>query len=108
MRTGNTVLSVNLPHCQLEATAGNHRLMHLHRNVPGMLLHINELLAKRGINIERQVLDTRGQLGYAIYDINRSFDSDLMEEMQRIPHTIRVRVSETMQERFAPVAASQN
>jgi D-3-phosphoglycerate dehydrogenase len=97
---------VNLPHCHLDPTEGNHRLMHLHRNVPGMLLHINELLAKRGINIERQVLDTRGQLGYAIYDINQAFDRGLMEELQRIPHTIRVRVSESLQEKLAPAGAA--
>jgi hypothetical protein len=36
-----------------------------------MLLKGNEALAQRGINIERQVLDTRGDLGYAIYDINQ-------------------------------------
>jgi D-3-phosphoglycerate dehydrogenase len=96
LRTGNTMLSVNFPHCQLEFAQGAHRLMHLHRNVPGMLLHINEILAKRGINIERQVLDTRGQVGYAIYDINRGFDSELVEELQQIPHTIRVRVPEAV------------
>lgn len=104
-RTGNTVLSVNLPQCRLEPTEGNHRLMHLHRNVPGMLLHINELLAKRGINIERQVLDTRGQLGYAIYDINREFDQSLMDELQAIPHTVRVRVSESIERVLSGVGA---
>ena len=96
LRTGATMLSVNFPHCQLEFASGAHRLMHLHQNVPGMLLHINEILAKRGINIERQVLDTRGQVGYAIYDINRGFDTELVEELQRIPHTIRVRVPEAV------------
>ena len=94
LRSGSTMLSVNFPHCQLEFAQGGHRLMHLHRNVPGMLLHINEILAKRGINIERQVLDTRGQIGYAIYDINRGFDTELVDELQAIPHTIRVRVPE--------------
>lgn len=96
LRTGNTMLSVNFPHCQLEIAQDAHRLMHLHRNVPGMLLHINEILAKRGINIERQVLDTRGQIGYAIYDINRGFDIELVDELQAIPHTIRVRVPEAV------------
>jgi len=104
LRSGNTMLSVNFPHCQLEFAQGAHRLMHLHRNVPGMLLHINEILAKRGINVERQVLDTRGQVGYAIYDINRGFDSELVEELQRIPHTIRVRVPEAVSLRETSVA----
>lgn len=105
VRGGTTTLSVNFPHCQLEPASGNHRLMHLHSNVPGMLLHINEVLAKRGINIERQVLDTRGQLGYAIYDINREFDRAILDELQRIPGTIRVRVSEASDIGVAPVPA---
>ena len=105
VRTGNTVLSVNLPQCHLDSTEGNHRLMHLHRNVPGMLLHINELLARRSINIERQVLDTRGQLGYAIYDTNREFDQALMDELQAIPHTVRVRVSEALGRKASLVTA---
>lgn len=105
VRTGTSTLSVNFPHCQLELTTGNHRLMHLHSNMPGMLLHINEVLAKRGINIERQVLDTRGQLGYAIYDINQSIDRALLEELHRIPHTIRVRISEALEPRPSSVGA---
>ncbi|HUN88640.1 MAG TPA: phosphoglycerate dehydrogenase [Terriglobales bacterium] len=104
MRSGNTMLSVNFPHCQLEFTPDSHRLMHLHRNVPGMLLHINEILAKRGINIERQVLDTHGQIGYALYDINRGFDAELVDELQAIPHTIRVRVPEAIAVPEASVA----
>jgi D-3-phosphoglycerate dehydrogenase len=91
MRTGNSLLSVNLPHCQLEHSPESHRLTHIHSNVPGMLLAINELLARRGINIERQVLDTRGDLGYAIYDINRRFDDALLQELGAVKGSIRVR-----------------
>lgn len=90
-RTGNTMMSVNLPHCHLDLAAGTHRLTHLHRNMPGMLLHINEVLAERNINIERQVLDTRGELGYAIYDVNAAIGEDLVTRLQQMPHTIRVR-----------------
>ena len=50
--------------------------MHIHHNVPGILRAINDILADRGINIERQVLDTRGTMGYAIYDINRPCDAE--------------------------------
>lgn len=93
LRTGNTMLSVNLPHCQLEHFPDSHRLTHIHQNVPGMLFAVNEALARRGINIERQVLDTRGDLGYAIYDINRACDPALLQELERIPHTVRVRTA---------------
>jgi D-3-phosphoglycerate dehydrogenase / 2-oxoglutarate reductase len=66
--------------------------------MPGMLLAINEVLAGRKINIERQVLDTRGDLGYAIYDINQSCDSSLLAELNRVPHTIRVRATRLFEE----------
>ena len=91
LRSGNSMLSVNLPHCQLEHDPNSYRLTHIHQNMPGMLFAVNEVLARRGINIERQVLDTRGDLGYAIYDINRACDQPLLAELERIPHTVRVR-----------------
>jgi len=90
-RSGNSLMSVNLPHCHLEYEPGSHRLMHIHHNVPGILRAINDILADRGINIERQVLDTRGTLGYAIYDINRPCDEELMTKLRAVPRTIRVR-----------------
>jgi D-3-phosphoglycerate dehydrogenase len=93
VRTGNSMLSVNLPHCHLEYEPGSHRLMHIHHNVPGILRAINDILADRGINIERQVLDTRGTLGYAIYDINRPCDEELMRLLRAVPHTIVVRTA---------------
>jgi D-3-phosphoglycerate dehydrogenase len=91
-KSGNSLLSVNLPHCHLDYEPGSHRLMHIHHNVPGILRAINDILADRGINIERQVLDTRGPLGYAIYDINRDCDEPMLAKLRAVPHTIRVRV----------------
>ncbi|MFZ0685174.1 MAG: phosphoglycerate dehydrogenase [Terriglobales bacterium] len=91
-RSGNSLLSVNLPQCHLDYEPGSHRLMHMHHNVPGILRAINDILADQEINIERQVLDTRGPLGYAIYDINRACDNSLLKKLRAVPHTIRVRV----------------
>jgi D-3-phosphoglycerate dehydrogenase len=93
LQTGNSLLSVNLPHCHLDYEPGSHRLMHIHHNVPGILRAINDILADQGINIERQVLDTRGNLGYAIYDINRQCDAELMRQLRAVPQTIRVRAA---------------
>jgi D-3-phosphoglycerate dehydrogenase / 2-oxoglutarate reductase len=93
VRTGDSMLSVNLPHCHLEYEEGSYRLMHIHQNVPGILRAINDILADRGINIERQALNTRGPLGYAIYDINRSCDQELMKQLRAVPHTIAVRIA---------------
>lgn len=93
LRTGDSTLSVNLPQCHLEYEEGSYRLMHIHRNVPGILRAINDILGDRGINIERQVLDTRGTLGYAIYDINRSCEEELMTLLRKVPETIAVRAA---------------
>ena len=91
VRTGDSLLSVNLPQCHLEYEEGSYRLMHIHQNVPGILRAINDILADREINIERQALNTRGTLGYAIYDINRPCDEELMAQLKAVPHTIVVR-----------------
>ena len=93
VRTGDSTLSVNLPHCHLEYEEGSYRLMHIHHNVPGILRAINDILGDRGINIERQVLDTRGTMGYAIYDINRPCDAELLEQLRGVPHTVSVRAA---------------
>jgi D-3-phosphoglycerate dehydrogenase / 2-oxoglutarate reductase len=93
-RSGNSLLSVNLPQCHLEYEAGSHRVLHIHHNVPGILRAINHILADRGINIERQMLDTRGAIGYAIYDINQACDEQLLAKLRAVPQTIRVRVPE--------------
>ena len=92
LQNGNTRLSVNLPHCQLESAPQNHRLAHLHRNIPGMLLAINRVFAERGINVERQVYDTQGAIGYAILDTNQDWDEGLVRALKQIPNTIRFRV----------------
>jgi D-3-phosphoglycerate dehydrogenase len=91
MDAGDTILSVNFPHCRLERTPENHRLVHIHRNQPGMLLAINRVIGDRAINVERQVLDTKGEVGYAILDINQEWDPGLVSALQSIPHTIRSR-----------------
>ena len=91
VKTGDSTLSVNLPSCHLEYEEGSYRLMHIHDNMPGVLRAINDILGDRGINIERQSLNTRGTLGYAIYDINRPCDAELMGLLRAVPHTIAVR-----------------
>jgi D-3-phosphoglycerate dehydrogenase / 2-oxoglutarate reductase len=91
VNTGDSTLSVNFPQAHLEYESGSHRLMHIHDNMPGILRAINDILGDRGINIERQALNTRGTLGYAIYDINRPCDAELMAQLRAVPHTIAVR-----------------
>ena len=92
INTGNSVGSVNFPELQLPALKDAHRLIHIHRNEPGILAKINQILAKHDTNIMGQYLKTSEQIGYVITDINRQYDDDVLGELRDIEGTIRFRV----------------
>ncbi len=92
INTGNTFLSVNFPQIQLPKLINAHRLLHLHRNIPGILAKINGVLAKNNINILGQYLKTSEQVGYVITDVNKKYDKNVLKELKQIPNTIRFRV----------------
>jgi D-3-phosphoglycerate dehydrogenase / 2-oxoglutarate reductase len=92
VRDGNTTMSVNVPHLSLQTRAGGRRIAHLHRNVPGVLAKINSLLADHKVNIDRQQLDTRGELGYALTDIGADYPPALVDSLAAMPETVRVRL----------------
>jgi D-3-phosphoglycerate dehydrogenase len=91
MASGATSLSVNLPEIALGATSGAHRLVHLHRNVPGVLAAINGVLASHGVNVEGQLLRTRDELGYVLTDIGSEYSDAVLAELRAMPVTIRLR-----------------
>ena len=92
--SGHTTMSVNLPQVQTESrVAGRSRLLHVHQNVPGVLATVNGLLANAHVNIEGQVLSTRGELGYVITDVaGGGLTADLIDKLQGLPETVRLRV----------------
>ena len=92
LATGTTTLSVNVPNLALEQTTGLHRLAHLHRNTPGVLAAMNAVLANHGVNIEGQMLATRGELGYVVTDVSAQIDDDVAEALTRMPQTVRLRL----------------
>ncbi|MCR6032326.1 phosphoglycerate dehydrogenase [Nocardioides sp. zg-579] len=65
---GSTALSVNLPAVNVPELRTGHRLGFLHRNVPGVLARLNEMLAEEGDNVVQQQLATRGEVGYVVTD----------------------------------------
>lgn len=92
INTGNTSLSINLPNIQLPKQGNSHRLLHLHRNVPGILAQINQVLADSGININGQYLKTNDSVGYVITDVNKKYDQKVLQQLKKVPETIRFRV----------------
>ena len=88
---GNTSLSVNLPPVALPREPGQTRLLLLHLNTPGVLATVNGLLAEHGVNIEGQLLSTRGTLGYVVTDIAGTPTADVLTALENLPETVRLR-----------------
>jgi D-3-phosphoglycerate dehydrogenase len=91
LASGATSLSVNLPGVILPVPGGSHRLVHLHRNVPGVLASINGVLAQHGVNVEGQMLRTKDELGYVLTDIGSEYSEAVLAELRAMPVTIRLR-----------------
>ena len=89
---GGTSLSVNLP--ALTVARSNHaqRIAHIHQNTPGVLAHVNQVLAEHDVNIGGQVLATRGHTGYVVTDTDSSLSPAVMQSLRDVPDTIRLRV----------------
>ncbi len=92
INTGSTSNSVNFPNLQLPTLKNAHRLIHIHRNMPGILARINQVLADHDINIVGQYLKTNEKIGYVITDIDKAYDRDVIKALRKIEHTIKFRV----------------
>ena len=92
INTGRTTNSVNFPNLQLPSLKNAHRLIHIHHNVPGVLAHINQVLAEHNINIVGQYLKTNEQIGYVITDIDKAYNKEVVKALKKINHTIRTRI----------------
>ena len=91
--SGHTTMSVNLPQVQADSRiAGRSRLLHVHQNVPGVLATVNGLLANAHVNIEGQVLSTRGDLGYVITDVAGALTTEVIDKLENMPETVRLRL----------------
>jgi D-3-phosphoglycerate dehydrogenase len=92
---GSTAMSINLPGVVLPQEPETHRLALIHRNVPGTIATINAVLADHKVNIEAQLLGTRGEIGYVVTDINASYTPQMLDQLRALPETIRLRVLST-------------
>ncbi len=92
INTGNTYLSINFPNIQLPEQRSSHRLLHLHKNVPGILAQINQTLADEKININGQYLKTNEDVGFVITDVDKKYNQKVLQKLKNIPDTIRFRI----------------
>jgi D-3-phosphoglycerate dehydrogenase len=88
-RAGTTTLSVNLPTVVLHGQSAA-RFALLHRNVPGVLARVDALVGEHGLNVDGQVLATRGELGYVLTDVNAELPTGLLEALRALPESLRL------------------
>ena len=91
---GSTISAVNFPQVALPGHQGTYRLLHIHRNQPGVLAAINAVFSTSGINIAGQFLQTDATLGYVVvdFDIDDSFNIEQLERLKQIDGTLRARI----------------
>jgi D-3-phosphoglycerate dehydrogenase len=89
---GSTVSAVNFPEVALPEHAGRSRLLHIHRNVPGVMAKVNERFSAAGINIAAQYLRTNEEVGYVVIDVDSDSSHVGLEALCGIPDTIRCRI----------------
>jgi D-3-phosphoglycerate dehydrogenase len=92
MNEGKTHTSCNFPDLQPPRISNAHRLIHIHKNVPGILAKINDVFARHNINIVAEFLVTNEQIGYVITDVNTGYDTEVLNQLKAIEHTIKFRL----------------
>ena len=90
--TGTTLSAVNFPEVAIPLQPGKHRLLHIHKNVPGVLSAINRVFAENNINISAQSLMTNEAIGYLVMDVDADYSTVALQKLQEIDGTIRTRV----------------
>ena len=89
---GSTVSAVNFPEVALPEHIGKSRLLHIHRNVPGIIANINKRFSHAGVNVSAQYLQTNPLVGYVVIDIDSDASQIALDELSAIEGTIRCRI----------------
>ena len=92
VNTGATTGAVNFPNVELPQAAGTHRILNVHRNVPGVIRDITTIISDRGGNIHAQVLATDPDIGYLIVDLDQDVSHDVKNAVSALDTNIRTRI----------------
>lgn len=92
INNGSTTGSVNFPKVELPTLEGRHRILNVHRNVPGVLKSINGIISDVGANIDAQFLATDPEIGYLIVDLNKELSEIVKQEIKKLASNIKTRI----------------
>lgn len=92
LETGITIGSHTLPPLNVPAVEGSHRLLHIHKNIPGVLSAINAELSNNGINILGQYLKTNDEVGYVVLDLDQKLSKKAADILKKVKGTMKVRL----------------
>ncbi|MFN2546397.1 MAG: phosphoglycerate dehydrogenase [Myxococcales bacterium] len=92
VNTGATMGAVNFPQVELAPVKNTHRILNVHRNVPGVLRDINRIVSEHNANIHSQVLSTDATVGYLIMDLDQDVSNEVKKAIGDLPTSIKTRI----------------
>jgi len=92
LEMGASTGSHSVPSLSLPPQEGTHRILHIHRNVPGVLSAINTELSRNNINILAQYLKTNDEIGYVVLDVDQKISNHAFQLLRNVKETIKTRL----------------
>jgi D-3-phosphoglycerate dehydrogenase len=92
VNSGATTGAVNFPQLELAPSPGAHRILNVHRNVPGVLRDINKIVSEHNANVRAQVLGTDAKIGYLVMDLDQELSTDVKRAIGALPTSIKTRI----------------
>jgi D-3-phosphoglycerate dehydrogenase len=92
VNAGATTGAVNFPQIEVPITKGAHRILNVHKNVPGVLRDINKIVSDNNANIRSQVLSTDPDIGYLMMDLDHDVSTDVKKQIAALPTSIKTRI----------------
>jgi D-3-phosphoglycerate dehydrogenase len=92
VNAGATAGAVNFPNIDTAPTPGKHRILNVHKNVPGVLRDINRLVSDLGANIAAQVLATDANVGYLVMDLDQDVSREVKNAMAALETSLKTRI----------------
>lgn len=90
--SGCTVGAVNFPQVDLPFCPNSHRILNIHKNVPGVLTEVNKIISDLGANINSQYLGTYKDIGYLVMDIAEGLSGEVKDHIAALPNNIKTRM----------------